>query len=220
MKGKIAFSLWYRKVYRIPLRKSLLYPLGYKSYRGAIFLIIATSLLISVNIAAFDAHDLQKVKSGSKKLNRVDLSYANLQEYNLRKANLSRSNLRAADLRGVNLSYANLFKADLEEADLSWANLREADLSGANLKGAKLIGADLNRGSFLWNVGTSVVCADLSGADLTGANLKGVNFAKANFTGAILKRTKVKRAIFHEVEGLTKKQKAYLRAGEAVGIPR
>jgi uncharacterized protein YjbI with pentapeptide repeats len=77
---------------------------------------------------------------------RIDLSFANLEEADLYRADLYGMDLHGADLRGAhlykaNLSRTNLSGADLSRADLSKANLYKADLTGADLSGAGLYGA-------------------------------------------------------------------------------
>ena len=94
---------------------------------------------------------------------RLDLSGANLREWQFSGVNLSGVDLSGVDLSGVDLSGADLLEANLSGADLSGANLLEADLSGADLSGADLSGADLS--------GVRLIEADLSWAEFPGADL-------------------------------------------------
>jgi len=86
----------------------------------------------------------------------------------LDKANLSGADLANANLKGADLIGANLANAKLSYADLGSANLELSFLRSANLKGAYLNGADL-RSAYLKG-------ADLTDADLSGANLDVLNF--------------------------------------------
>jgi uncharacterized protein YjbI with pentapeptide repeats len=77
---------------------------------------------------------------------RINLSFADLEEADLYRADLYGMDLHGANLHGAalykaNLSRANLSGADLSRADLSKANLYKADLTGADLSGAYLSGA-------------------------------------------------------------------------------
>ena len=113
------------------------------------------------------------VKSGGKEGNKIDLSGANLRNFNLTRTNLVKANL----------SSANLSEADLDSADLTGANLVKADLSGANLTNASLAGADLSKVNL---TNASLAGADLSGANLTNANLVDMNLANVNLSLANL----------------------------------
>ena len=116
---------------------------------------------------------------------RLDLSGANLREWqfseaNLSKANLSEANLSLVMLSEANLCEANLCEANLSGADLPGANLCEANLVAANLSGADLPGADLS--------GADLYQANLSEADLVAAKLHKANFPEANLSRAMLCR--------------------------------
>ncbi len=79
-----------------------------------------------------------KNKDGSIKLNRVDLSGADL-----RFANLKEIDLRDAILMGADLTYANLDNADLRRADLTGALIKETSLNGALLDGTIINFSDI-----------------------------------------------------------------------------
>ncbi len=73
----------------------------------------------------------------------LDLSRADLTEFNLLGANLSGASLLGADLARANLSGAILIGADLSGADLFWATLSEANCSGATLGHTRIASCDL-----------------------------------------------------------------------------
>ncbi len=81
--------------------------------------------------------------NGIIRLNRADLSLANLFRATLCNTNLSESLLIDANLLFADLSRADLSGADLSGADLKWANLNNAILIRTILTKAKLDGADL-----------------------------------------------------------------------------
>ena len=94
----------------------------------------------------------------------------------LSQAKLQRLNLSGADLSGANLHKANLINTNLSEADLSGADLTNAQILQTNFTGANLTGADLSD--------TQVLSANFTDADLTDANLDGARLRGANFNGA------------------------------------
>ena len=126
-----------------------------------------------------------------EKIERLDLSRADLPEANLTGAKLLGANLQEADLRGADLSRADLMGAVLRGADLMGADLSRADLMGADLPGANLSRADL-MGAYLR--GANLSRADLTGADLTGADLTGAYLPEAYITGAYLTGANLSRA--------------------------
>jgi uncharacterized protein YjbI with pentapeptide repeats len=71
-------------------------------------------------------------------LHRVRLDRANLTGANLEKAELGRASLENADLAGANLTRAYLARADLRHAALAGADLTEAELHLADLGGVDL----------------------------------------------------------------------------------
>ena len=101
-------------------------------------------------------------------LQRVDLTYANLQGADLKQANLCGSGLNDSELENADLTNANL-----EEVWFMIANMKSAQLSNANLTGAILIGADLQG-------------ANLTGAYMKGAMLGGSKLEETTFTGTTL----------------------------------
>ncbi|HLX41085.1 MAG TPA: toll/interleukin-1 receptor domain-containing protein [Ktedonobacteraceae bacterium] len=76
--------------------------------------------------------------------------------------------------------------------DLTDANLKGTSLRGANLRQADLRGADLK--------GANLINSDLRGANLTDTNLRYANLTDAELNGAILKRTKIGRTIFGDID--------------------
>ncbi len=113
---------------------------------------------------AFTGEILHRVESD--KLEKANLSDANLRGADLSEADLRGANLTRANLRAAELHEANLEGAQLEGANLQLANLRHANLKSANLQHAILEGSALFR-------------TDLRGADLTGANLFGALLTQA-----------------------------------------
>jgi uncharacterized protein YjbI with pentapeptide repeats len=94
----------------------------------------------------------------------------------LTQAKLQRLNLSGADLSGANLHKANLINTNLSEADLSGADLTNAQIFQTNFTGANLTGADLSD--------TQVLSANFTDADLTDANLDGARLRGTVFNGA------------------------------------
>jgi uncharacterized protein YjbI with pentapeptide repeats len=116
----------------------------------------------------------------------------------LDRSNLSGAELSRVDLSGADLSGADLSEADLEGADLSDCDLSEADLIGADLSWAVLSGADL-------------VSAELSHADLRGAILRYVDLSdayliKSNLSDADLSKADLSGANLGEASGITDEQ--------------
>ncbi len=118
------------------------------------------------------------------RLNRQDLTNANL-DY----ANLSGSFLLDADLTGATLVNAVLTKMDtrginLTDANLTNATLRDTQLWGDNLTRANLTGADLTRMNF--GGGTKLTNANLTNASLEGSY---VDTSTVDLTGVIWSNT-------------------------------
>jgi uncharacterized protein YjbI with pentapeptide repeats len=143
----------------------------------------------------------------------IDLSTADLHEFNLMGAvltgadftgvNLADGVVSQAILIGVRLDEANLTNADLIFADLTGASLIKAQIRGAGLVRARLLGASLTlanladatlmsadlRGAYLTRAdltGANLTDADLTRADLTGANLTNADLTRTDLTGANL----------------------------------
>lgn len=110
-------------------------------------------------------YDLRGVNLGkrltqvrTKKMPKIDLSYARLEHADLRKAHLEHAYLEEA-----HLEHAYLGRVHLEHARLWEAYLEHAYLGGANLEQASLRLAHLERADF--------IVADLRGVDLSNVNL-------------------------------------------------
>jgi uncharacterized protein YjbI with pentapeptide repeats len=149
----------------------------------------------------------------------LDLSAANLENFDFREAclyeaDLTEANLRGAQMREVDLDKANLSEANLIEANLGLASLSEADLSRACLMDAILVEADLDRaelteahfngancGSTNFSYSELTHCnfagADLTGASFACANLIGADLESANLTDADLTRANLTGACLH-----------------------
>jgi len=125
----------------------------------------------------------------SARLERLDLTGAQLAAADVQQAHLEGCKLAGADLTGALLRQTQLDQADLSGADLSGANLFECDLLKADLRGATLAGADL-RGADIGQSNASAakfVSADMKAARcvlalLTGADLRMADLAEANLS--------------------------------------
>jgi len=100
-----------------------------------------------------DTKECNNQKFNSCVLQKIDLSYANLEGAHFDNASLDNANLEGANLKGAKfnnafLEGANLEKADLENAILLGANLDGVNLNRANLSKANLIGASLDGTKF------------------------------------------------------------------------
>ena len=78
----------------------------------------------------------------------IDLSGADLRQFDLRQLYLSRVNLNGACMTKAALQGALLQDAHLLAADLSGASFRQADCSGSDFSEANLVGADLSSAKF------------------------------------------------------------------------
>ncbi|MBW4565820.1 MAG: pentapeptide repeat-containing protein [Mojavia pulchra JT2-VF2] len=129
---------------------------------------------------------------------KVNLSEADLRDFNLRGANFSNADLRKTDFRDANLSYidltgANLTGANLTGANLTEANLTEASLIGTNLTAANLFAVNLSKADLR---DSDFRGANLSEADLSEAKVRGATFGRANFREANLKRADLVASFF------------------------
>ena len=127
--------------------------------------------------------DLSRANLQGAKLNEANLQGAKLVEANFQKANLISANLQETDLSLANLQETDLSLANLQGADLMKANSQKANLKGAKLQEAKLWGAKLQEAK-LWKA--NLRRADLQEADLQGAKLQGANLLEANLKNAKL----------------------------------
>jgi hypothetical protein len=127
---------------------------------------------------------IQALRTDVKKFNRWR------QLYKIEKLDLSNANLSYANLEDANLKYANLSYANLEDANLSNANLYNANLKYANLYNANLKYANLSN-------------ANLYNANLEDANLEDANLSNANLYNANLKYANLKNANLEDVKGKT-----------------
>ncbi len=172
----------------------------------------------------------------SARLERLDLTGAQLAGANLQQAHMEGCKLAGADLTDTRLRQTQLDQADLSNADLTGADLFEADLLKANLQGAILVGANL-RGADIGQaiavdakfvsadltaagLGLAVLTgadlrfaklveADLSLADLSSTNLMGTNFSDADLNQADLSNSNWWRAIGLSVELTEKLQELF-----------
>lgn len=118
-------------------------------------------------------------------LSGVNLSGANLQEFDFRGCNLTGANLSKADLRKATLDSTNLSEANLSRADFREGSMRNANLTNANCSRAKLSQVDM------YNIcmeRTDLQNADFSREDEHGFNtlLYGIDFSTANLKGTKL----------------------------------
>lgn len=138
-------------------------------------------------------------------LREVDLTGADLGDYNLAQSLLSWADLTRANLGGANLSEAtligtNLYRAFLLKADLRDAVFNEASLEEAFVADANCVGAHFDT-AYLRN--TYFGGADLQKANLRGAIFLRTRLADANVAGAILGWTDFLGVDFSEVRGLS-----------------
>ena len=149
---------------------------------------------------------LNKFDLSEANLTGIDLSDANLRDINLvravltggdlTKAILDRGELRAAHLKGTNLTEAKLFRANLRGADLIVAILTNAELTDVDLTGAELYRAKLDRADL---TSAKLIGANLYRADLTSANLKNADLRAVDLTGAELKDADLTGADFRSL---------------------
>jgi uncharacterized protein YjbI with pentapeptide repeats len=97
---------------------------------GAIALLTMMAATTVSPVQAFDAEDLENVRSGQD-CRDCDLSGANLQGFNLTGLDLTGSDLFGARLSSANLGGVNLLGADLRRADLFNANTNGTIFRGA-----------------------------------------------------------------------------------------
>jgi tetratricopeptide (TPR) repeat protein len=122
-----------------------------------------------------------------EKLTREDvIRLYNEGERDFRKQKLDRINLSDADLRGADFSGADLSRANLQRIDLTGARLIGAKLYGAYMRNAVLRGAKLN-GAWLQN-------ADLGWADLSMAQLYRADLGGSKLNGARVTDQQLRRA--------------------------
>jgi lipoprotein-anchoring transpeptidase ErfK/SrfK/peptidoglycan hydrolase-like protein with peptidoglycan-binding domain len=148
-------------------------PHGPINLKGAL-LKYALLRFVSLTTANLEDADLSGADLAHARLDRVNLTAANLSTSCLDYADLGGANLTRLNLRGASLRFTRLSGAGLEAADLSGANLMHARLDQANLRAANLHRACLDY-------------ADFAGADLTHVNLCGSSLQNAkNLTSSQL----------------------------------
>jgi uncharacterized protein YjbI with pentapeptide repeats len=128
------------------------------------------------------AIDLTNADLSGMRLDRADLSLANLSRAHFEETDLNDADLTLANLSGAQFRAAELMAADLSSANLSGARLH-AYLIKANFHQANLTGADLTD---TVAGGANFSEANLSKADLSGADLQECIFVKTNLCGANL----------------------------------
>lgn len=153
--------------------------------------------------------------------NRVDLTGADLGNYDLAGQELRYCILRSADLLGADLTGALFEWADLTGATLNTARmwgtfLDEANLDRARLDEAILAGASIQRASLrqAW-----LGSADLTGASMQGANLMEANLGYANLRGASLENVNLEGANLGDanLDGANLESARGLTAGQVSG---
>ncbi|MBT6522726.1 MAG: toll/interleukin-1 receptor domain-containing protein [Rhodobacteraceae bacterium] len=120
------------------------------------------------------------------------------------------------DLSWANLEGLDLPRADLRRADLRWANLRRADLWGANLVGADLWGANLNQANLML---AFLDEADLRGAQLFGVDLSDAFLQGADCRTVVTFEGERRITILSRAIGLTQKQLDDMIGDRGVIIP-
>ncbi len=89
--------------------------------------------------------DLRGVGLVFARMERLNVTGANLQDANLGRGKFAGGVFRQANLQRVSFFGSDLTGADFTNADLRGADLADANLAGANLTGANLTGANLHR---------------------------------------------------------------------------
>ena len=122
-------------------------------------------------------------------------------EYNFTgRRDMTDSYLVAQDLSNLDLSRAILDGAELDCAILTNANLSETSLKKTSFFSTDLEGANLSN--------AKVYDCDFHHANLERANLTGIDFSTSNVRGAI----------FTDAQGLSLKQKLWLKENGALNI--
>jgi uncharacterized protein YjbI with pentapeptide repeats len=146
------------------------------------------------------------------KLNKANLTGADLSDANLTGADLSDANLTGADLAysklvkaamfNATLSGSSLVSVDAENAGLIEADLREADLRRGFFGGAQFMSSNLHK-AFLFEANLSdadLSHTNLSGADLSHTNLSGADLSHTNLSGANLSGSILQAGILMDVD--------------------
>jgi hypothetical protein len=108
----------------------------------------------------------------------IDLSGADLRQFDLRELYLSGVDLSGACLAKVALQGALLHRTTLHAADLSGASFRQADCSNSEFSDANMAGVDLSYAKFDHTL--------FRNTNLNRAHGTGISFVKAKFLGASL----------------------------------
>lgn len=129
-------------------------------------------LLAGVNFFDYLPPDFREKPRSARYFEKIDLSYADIQNSDLSHLNFKGANFAKANLKGVNFSGSNLTDADLTGADLTGANLDRTILIEA-----KLISTHLQNASY--------VDAVFKGAILVGAGIPVQLSSQARDLGAV-----------------------------------
>lgn len=140
-------------------------------------------------------------------LSRADLKQFNLTKANLQGASLYRTDLKYAELKGADLQGAILKGADLQFSSMIHTKLQNANLQGANLVHAFLIKTQLQDAKlFKANLEFAILeeanlqGANLKGADLNYSTLNDTNLKDACLVGARLWEANLRKAILTGTE--------------------
>ena len=106
---------------------------------------------------------------------------------NFRKLNLEGAKLSTKKLNGINLAYANLKNSFLNGTKFVNAKLVGADLTGAEIKNTKFENANLTNANFtklIYTLNVNFTNSNLTNARFYDGNLHNANLTKANLTNA------------------------------------
>jgi hypothetical protein len=138
-------------------------------------------------------------------LSNAELTNFNLSSMNLRNVNFSRASMRGADFANSDMTGATFALANLENAIFLFSILEEADMRGADLRKASLEDANLSR--------ADLSQANLEGAVIAHANCRNVDFVSANLTGANLTGANLESA---RISSVTFDQKIFFKTMKKV----
>jgi uncharacterized protein YjbI with pentapeptide repeats len=148
----------------------------------------------SLNLSGADLSefDFQAIDLSSANLEDADLSHARLAKADLSDAMMTRAKLSGTDFTDATMLNARLYSAYvvMDSESLVWPN--RAVFNGANLQGAWFTSARLRNADFEH--------ADLTGAKFPSAELVDANFDEAILTKARFQSAKLMNASFHEAD--------------------
>ena len=160
------------------------------------------TIFIEANLsnANLSGADLRYVKLNNANLSHANLSLTLIKPFDkteaqkkivtvrLNRADLSCANLTGVDLAGAILNQANFSNANLTEAKLLGTKSRNTNFTNSDLTLVELFLTDL--------AGANLFQANLTKAKLSFANLAEANFTEANLCGTDLRCARIHRTVF------------------------